>query len=161
MPTSRHGAGEGARFVAWGRELRAVHDRLREALVVTRSALDEGSPAAAATRELLLYCHGFCAALRGHHEGEDRSLFPALAAAHPHLRPTLDKLEQDHSMIGYLLAALADAVERAGAPAELDRHLEGIEAVMESHFRYGERALRSVLDGLSLEADPGAVLGPL
>ena len=42
-----------------------------------------------------------------------------------------------------------------------ERHLDGIEAVMESHFRYEERALLSVLDGLSLEADPGQVLDPL
>ncbi|WP_131106252.1 hemerythrin domain-containing protein [Ornithinimicrobium sufpigmenti] len=161
MPPSSHGEGGGARLVAWGKELRAVHGRLREALALTRAQVGEGVAPASATRDLLLFCHGFCAALNGHHEGEDHTLFPALAAAHPQLRPTLDRLEQDHSMIGYLLTALAEAVGKAAPPAELDRHLEGIEAIMESHFRYEVRTLLSVLDDLSLQADPVEVLGPL
>ena len=153
--------GERARIVAWGRELRAVHDRLRQALELTRTALRDGEAAGSATRELLLFCHGFCTALQGHHEGEDRELFPAIAAAHPELGETLAKLEQDHSMIGHLLAGLQDAVDRAARPGELDRHLEGVAAIMESHFRYEERQLLAVLDGLALDADPERVLGPL
>ncbi|MDF2846303.1 MAG: hemerythrin protein, partial [Oerskovia sp.] len=62
--------GEKTRLVAWSHELRAVHDRLREALRVTRAALDDGAAAEPATRDLLLFCHGFCTALTGHHEGE-------------------------------------------------------------------------------------------
>lgn len=89
-----------------------MHDRLREALDLTRAALDGG--AREATRDLLLFCRGFCAALAGHHEGEDRTLFPAVAAA-----------------------------------------------IMESHFRYEERQLLSVLETLRLDADPAEVLGPL
>lgn len=138
-----------------------MHDRLREALALTRAQAAEGVPIASSTRDLLLFCHGVCVALTGHHEGEDRTFFPAVVAAHPQLRPTLDRLEQDHSMIGYLLTALADAIERAAPPAELDRHLEGLEATMESHFRYEERTLLGVLDDVSLEADAHEVLGPL
>ncbi|MGC5616796.1 hemerythrin domain-containing protein [Georgenia sp. Z1491] len=159
--TSRDAEDEKARLVAWGRELRAVHDRLREALRVTRGAVAHGEEAAPATRELLLFCHGFCTALTGHHEGEDRSLFPAIAAARPDLRDTLRRLEQDHSMMGYLIAGLQAAVERPASPAELDRHLEGLAAIMESHFRYEERRLLPVLDTLALRADPREVLGPL
>jgi hypothetical protein len=55
-------------------------------------------PAEPATRDLLLFCHGFCTALTAHHEGEDRELFRALAEQHPELRETLHKLRQDHSM---------------------------------------------------------------
>lgn len=153
--------GEKTRLIAWGRELRAVHDRLRGALQVTREAVADGVGADAATRDLLLFCHGFCAALTGHHEGEDRELFPSIAAAHPGLGETLRKLEQDHSMIGHLVGALQGAVERSAPPAELDRHLEGIAAIMESHFRYEERQLLSVLETLRLESDPRDVLGPL
>ncbi len=51
---------------------------------------------------------------------------------------------------------------RVGAePEGLDRHLEGIAAITESHFRYEERRLLSVLDALALDAAPGTVLGPL
>lgn len=138
-----------------------MHARLREALAVTRAALAEGVPGEAATRELLLYCHGFCAALDGHHRGEDRTLFPAIARAHPRLRPVLRALEQDHSMIGHLLDGLGAAAERAAPPAELARHLDGIAAIMESHFRYEERQLLAVLDALELPGEPADVLGPL
>ncbi len=96
-----------------------------------------------------------------HHEGEDRELFPAIAAEHPELRDTLRKLEQDHSMIGHLLGGLQAAVDSAASPDELARHLEGIAAIMESHFRYEERQLLTVLETLALDADPARVLGPL
>lgn len=153
--------GETTRLIAWSHELRAVHDRLRDALQVTRTALQDPAPAEAGVRDLLLFCHGFCAALTGHHRGEDRELFPAIAAAHPDLRPTLRYLQQDHSMIAHLLSGLQAAVDRSAPPAELDRHLEGVAAIMESHFRYEERQLLTVLDTLSLDADQFTVLGPL
>jgi hypothetical protein len=153
--------GEKTRLVAWGTELRAVHNRLREALTVTREALTSGAPTMPLSRDLLLFCHGFCTALTGHHEGEDRDLFPAIAAAHPELRVTLRALQQDHSMIAHLIAGLESAMASPATPEALERHLEGISAIMENHFRYEERALLSVLDTLALDADPRAALGPL
>ncbi len=64
-------------------------------------------------------------------------------------------------MIAHLLAGLQAAVARGASSAELDRHLEGVAAIMESHFRYEERRLLAVLETLALDADPRAVLGPL
>lgn len=153
--------GEKTRLIAWSHELGAVHGRLREALRVTRAAVRAGEPSSPPARELLLFCHGFCAALTGHHEGEDRELFPAIAAAHPDLAPTLRRLEQDHSMIAHLLAALEAATERGVSPDRLEAHLDGIAAIMESHFRYEERELLTVLTTLALDAEPRDVLGPL
>lgn len=150
--------GEKTRLVAWSQELRRVHARLREALKITRTALSSGTQDQQANRDLLLFCHGFCAALTGHHEGEDRELFPAIAAAHPDLRQTLRLLEQDHSMIAHLLSGMQAA---AAYPADLEQHLNGIAAIMENHFRYEEDKLLSVLETLALDADPGQVLGPL
>ncbi len=150
-----------ARLIAWSRELRSVHDRLRRALSVTRQALADGEPVEPATRDLLLFCHGFCTALTAHHEGEDRHLFPAIAEQYPQLRDALHYLRQDHSMIAHLVAGLQAAVARAAAPEELHRHLEGVAAIMESQFRYDERQLLTVLETLALDADPHAVLGPL
>src|SRR5699024_10321469 len=126
-----------------------------------RQAVAAGTPAEAASRDLLLFCHGFCAALTGHHEGEDRQLFPAIAAAHPELADTLRYLQQDHSMINHLVAGLQEAVAREAPAPELERHLEGIGAIMESHFGYEERQLLTVLETLELQADPAQVLGPL
>lgn len=151
--------GEKARLVAWSNELHAVHDRLREALRLTRAAIADGSTSEPQLRELLLYCKGFCVALTGHHEAEDHTLFPAIVAAHPDLAPTIRRLEQAHSMIGYLLGQLESAVERRATVADLERHLEGVAAIMESHFGYEERALCAVLEALQLETDPSAALG--
>ncbi len=151
------------RLIAWNHEMAAAHQRLREALHVARDAIeneDEGGPATPA-RELLLYCHGFCAALSGHHRGEDTGLFPELAARHPALRPTIAKLEQDHSMIEYLLTRFDHAVRSSASRAELARHLEGISAIMESHFRYEERQLLDILATLDLDAEPRTMFGPL
>ena len=142
---------ETARLIAWSTELRTVHHRLREALSVTRHALDDGADATAPTRDLLLFCRGFCVALTGHHQDEDRTLFPAVAARFPELRDTLRRLEQDHTTIAALLDALDDAVERSSSPAELNRHLDGVAAIMESHFRFEERQLLSVLDALAAQ----------
>lgn len=153
--------GDTTRLVAWAQEMRRVHHRLREALAVTRAAVSDGDHGQPPARELLLFCHGFCTALTGHHEGEDRDLFPAVTARHPELAETVRKLKQDHSMIAHLLTALQAAADRAEPPEELDRHLEGVAAIMESHFRYEERALLTVLETLDLDADPHAALGPL
>ncbi len=141
--------------------MRTVHERLREALRLTRLALASGASAEPAQRDLLLFCHGFCTALTGHHEGEDRELFPAIAAAHPELRDVLRNLPQDHSMFAYRLGALQAAGDRTAPADELDGHLEGVAAIRESHFRYEERSLGAVLEALELDAEPGHVLGPL
>ncbi|MDR6866511.1 hypothetical protein J2Y69_001104 [Microbacterium resistens] len=169
---------ETTRIVAWARELREVHARLRAALRVTQEALlagDSGAGAGASSgvgtgagtdsgadasmRDLLLYCHGFCTALDGHHRAEDGRLFPALEAAHPDLAPTLRALEQDHSMIAHLLGGLRGAVDRVAGPEELGRHVEGVAAIMESHFRYEERMLLEVLGTLDLDASAEEALG--
>lgn len=138
-----------------------MHTRLREALGVTREAVRAGERGPDVTRDMLLYCHGFCTALDGHHRGEDGALFPAIEAAYPELAPVLRALTRDHSMLAHLLHDLRAAVERSAPPDELDRHLEGIAALMENHFRYEERQLLTVLDTLELHATIEATLGPL
>lgn len=153
--------GEKARLVAWSKELRSVHARLRDALAIVHKTALSDEPAQAISRDLQLFCHGFCTALNGHHVSEDRELFPAIAAQNPELRETLRKLEQDHSMIAHLVAGLQSAIESGGPPTELSQHLEGIAAIMESHFRYEERQLLVVLETLELDADPRRALGPL
>ncbi|GAB3616740.1 hypothetical protein GCM10027416_12970 [Okibacterium endophyticum] len=152
---------ETTRLIAWSNELRRVHQRLRDALAVAQTAVSDGGLSEDATRDLLLYCHGFCAALDGHHRGEDRALFPAIEAAHPHLAPLLRSLEQDHSMIAHLLGELSAAVNRSASAAELSMHLDGVAAVMETHFLYEERQLLRVLESLELHDAVRDVLGPL
>ncbi|GIG41704.1 hemerythrin domain-containing protein [Cellulomonas phragmiteti] len=156
------------RLIAWDRELRAVHARLRDSLQIAREAVEDATDAAtpALSRDVLLFCTGFCAALEGHHRGEDRVVFPGLLAVAPELRDVLDQLVRDHAMLSHLLGELqraVDAGQAAGAHdrAALQRHLDGIEAVMETHFRYEEKRLLPVLAGLALDATPRDALGPL
>ena len=92
-----------------------MHARLRDALRAVQQAVIDGESVEAASPDLLLYCHGFCAALDGHHQGEDRRLFPAIEAARPELAPVLHALQQDHSMIAHLLHGLR-AAATDGAP---------------------------------------------
>ncbi|MFE5342248.1 hemerythrin domain-containing protein [Isoptericola sp. NPDC056578] len=162
-----------ARLVAWGQELLAVHARLRDALEVAREAVDTADGVAptptggADPRRLIgLYCHGFCQALEGHHRGEDGSVFTALLQLRPDLAGVVAELQQDHRVLDHLLGALSHAVDAGADAATLDRHLDGIDAVMETHFRYEEKRLVDALDEPALAAaltgtDRRAALGPL
>jgi hemerythrin-like domain-containing protein len=147
------------RLIAWNRELTAVHRRLRRALRVTREAVGSADVESAAA-DLLLYCHGFCAALSGHHASEDAALFPRLSARHPELRPTIAKLAQDHEMIAELLTRFNRTLTASATPGELARHLDGLSAIMDSHFNYEERQLLDVLAAFHSDADPRTLLGP-
>ena len=141
-------SGDGARAVAWGDELRAVHRRLRDALELARESLEGADPPGDPTADLLVYCRGFCAALDGHHRSEDSALFPEIVAARPDLQPVIDNLRRDHSMIDHLIQGLRAAMDRGLSTEEQIAHLDGIEAVMETHFRYEERQLIAVLDAV-------------
>jgi hemerythrin-like domain-containing protein len=154
------GESEKNRLIAWNLELQAAHQRLHRALRLVRESLEAGDTASARA-DLLLYCKGFCAALDGHHVREDVALFPELTARHPSLRPTIAKLRQDHEMIAMLLGRFDRAITSPATPSELAMHLDGLSAIMESHFRYEERELLGVLSTLDLDTDPQDLLGPL
>ncbi|WP_129788509.1 hemerythrin domain-containing protein [Promicromonospora panici] len=150
------------RVVAWGRELREVHKRLRDALGLARSAVEAGGSGPTAARDLQLYCVGFCAALTGHHRSEDATLFDVVLAAEPDLAPVIADLKRDHSMLDHLLGGLERAARSGAEQGELLRHLDGIEAVMETHFRFEEKKLVEVLDAADHPAaDRQKMLGPL
>jgi len=152
---------EADRLTAWDRELRAAHARLRAALAATREALEAGTPAPEASSDLLLFCVGFCAALDGHHRSEDRTLFPAVQTEHPELEDVIGRLMQDHAMLSQLLGSLRAAVEKDADADAVRRHLDGVGALMESHFRYEERQLLEPLRALTLPSAVPDVLGPL
>lgn len=146
------------RLIAWDRELRAVHTRLRQSLQIARDAIDKDGPRSA---DLRLFCTGFCTALDGHHRREDDTMFPEILAAHPDLADVLRELTRDHHMLAHLLGELQRAVDADHDAATLHRHLDGIEAVMETHFRYEEKRLLEPLAALPSAHDPQQMLGPL
>ena len=149
------------RLVAWRRQLLQAHEHLRLALRTAQQAVRDDEDVADTSRDLLLYCHGFCLALDGHHRGEDALLVEALVTQYPASSRVVSMLRQDHDMIGSLLAGLDSAVRSGEPPSSLARHLEGLAAIMESHFRFEERELEPLLDQLELDADPTVVFGPL
>ncbi|MET0784831.1 MAG: hemerythrin domain-containing protein [Leifsonia flava] len=152
------------RVIAWGDEMRAVHQRLRQALAAARETVQSGGDAASVARDIRLFCWGFCVALDGHHVSEDTALFPEIARQHPELQPVIAKLMQDHSMIAHLIRGVEQALQSGDEPAVLLGHLDGIGAIMTSHFGYEERQLLGVLDTIevsSTDATPRAYFGPL
>jgi hypothetical protein len=142
----------GDRVVALGAQLRRVHDRIRDVLDDAREGLHPAAGTASITSDLVVRCLTVCSVLGSHHRDEDAALFPWLLHERPSLARVIARLEQDHAMIGALLEELARAVEEGAAREVLLRHLEGVDAIMESHFRYEERELVAVLDG---SADDG------
>ena len=154
-------SGDRDRALAWDRELTRVHELLRGALVIARASVEDADGETRLDLDLQTFCVGFCAALDGHHRGEDASLFPALLDEHPDLADVIASLKRDHDMLSHLLGELQNALSSGAERAELDRHLDGIDAVMETHFRYEERMLLAPLRALRLSATSAQVLGPL
>jgi iron-sulfur cluster repair protein YtfE (RIC family) len=139
------------RVLAFGAELVAVHDELRSRLQRLRTAPHS---AGSGLRE---HCAAFCRALATHHTSEDARAFPLLAREAPELAPVIAKLEEDHVLIAGLLQQIEELVDRlpdAPTPDErlrFERELDGIAAIMESHFSFEERRILDALDRL----DPG------
>lgn len=150
------------RVTAWQQELRIVHQRLRDALDIARESIEEGRDTAPIHAELLIYCWGFCTALSGHHQSEDGTLFPLVLRHRPELAPVVANLVRDHNMIGQLIGELRRALGAGHEKQLLLRHLDGIEAVMETHFGYEERQLAAALAQLPASGlEKEQLLGPI
>jgi hemerythrin-like domain-containing protein len=144
------------RIRALGDELVAVHDELRSRLQQLRAAPKDTSPGAG--RSLREHCTAFCRALTTHHSSEDTRAFPLLAQEAPELAPIIVKLAEDHELIAVLLQRveeLVDGLPDDPAPGEqlrFERELDGLAAIMESHFSFEERRILDALDRLDPEA---------
>jgi hemerythrin HHE cation binding domain-containing protein len=125
------------RAVALSRQLARAHQELRRRIDHLESGVD-----------LPTHCLAFCAALTSHHQGEDTGMFVELLRERPDLAETVTKLMEDHQLIASILARvteLADGAAESPDPA-IRRELDGLTAIMESHFRYEERAISEALD---------------
>lgn len=149
----------GGRLTAFGNQLIEVHIWLREQLADLRDGVDAyfagGGPP---PRDLRAYCLSFCTALTRHHTGEERAAFPEIADEFPELRPVIAELRTDHNRIDWILGNLEKLL--AELPAEPDRatetrvqaELEGLSAIMETHFSYEAKKLLAVLNGMQRPA---------
>ena len=142
------------RVTALSEQLVQVHQALRERLASLRP------DATAVPDDLLGHCLSFCAALHTHHSGEDHQLFPALQAAHPELAPIIVKLAEDHVLVAGILQQLRDLLAAPPDPATLRRELDGLTAILESHFSFEERRTAAALDTLGPENSFPDVFAP-
>lgn len=129
------------RLTALGHQLIATHQRLLDAL----DDLREGGHAAP---DLATHCLAFCTAVTRHHTEEDTTVFPLLAERHPELGDVLEGLARDHVIVSGMLARageLAVDLDADGARAELD----GLAALLESHFAWEEKRLVNALNALA------------
>ncbi|MCO6004087.1 hemerythrin domain-containing protein [Actinoallomurus purpureus] len=89
-----------------------------------------------------------------HHTGEDDLAFPYLAGRFPELRPVLTELRRDHDIVAGIMRALQDLL--VGLTVDPDpagrrrvrAELDGLAALLESHFGYEEKRLVSALNAL-------------
>lgn len=144
------------RTLALSVQLVQTHEALRERLERVRAALLAGEPGGPPT-DLLAHCLGFCAALRTHHTGEDEALLPTLRRERPELAPVIDKLVEDHGLIAGVLHRVDELVAGAAADpaagiAPIVGELDGLAAIMSSHFGYEERSIAAALDRLGAGA---------
>ncbi|GAA4613220.1 hypothetical protein GCM10023195_57060 [Actinoallomurus liliacearum] len=144
--------GSGARARALGRQLIEVHQWLREELARLRDEVADhaGDANPQAPAPLRAHCTAFCQALTRHHTGEDTAAFRVLGERFPELVPVLDELRRDHELVadilrrlqGLLTTLTPDNAEQVG------RELDGLTAILESHFRWEERRLVDAFDAL-------------
>ncbi|WP_163505904.1 hemerythrin domain-containing protein [Fodinicola acaciae] len=126
------------RVIAFGVELIRVHQWLRDELARLRDNIGTGTPIT-----LQAHCAAFCTALTRHHTSEDDDVFPLLADRFPELSPIIDKLREDHWLVADVLRRLENL------PSESD--IDGLAAILESHFRFEERQIVGLLDGLEVD----------
>ncbi|MBF8189454.1 hemerythrin domain-containing protein [Nonomuraea sp. K274] len=147
------------RLTAFGHQLVSVHLWLREELARLREDVDahlEGR--AERPRELRAHCLSFCSALQRHHTGEDGGAFPALAGRFPRLEPVLQELTRDHRLVDDILRRLRELLDDAGAaqPQHVRAELDGLAALLESHFTYEERKIVAALNALNVPGWDGS-----
>lgn len=136
-----------SRVVAAGGRLVEVHDGLRNSLQDLRAAVAAGEPTGR-PRQLLEHCAAFCTAVTRHHTAEDGTAFPALAREFPELAPVLAELSRDHGLIADILRRLTAATTSADTadPVRTLAELDGLTAILDSHFRWEEKRLVRALD---------------
>ncbi|WP_406086180.1 hemerythrin domain-containing protein [Kitasatospora purpeofusca] len=160
---------DGGRTVALSRQLSLAHDELRRLINGLADDLKSGAAHRRSdSGSLLTHCLAFCTALETHHRGEDDGLFAQLVRERPDLAGTVAKLVEDHGLISSILTRVAELARQAAAtggrgPDEAVRlELDGLAAIMESHFRYEERVIGAALDRTVPDGDwPEPVFRPV
>ncbi|GAA2432134.1 hypothetical protein GCM10010405_13820 [Streptomyces macrosporus] len=92
-------------------------------------------------------------------------MFSQLLRERPDLTATVANLVQDHEMIASIVSRVGELADKAaesrGPTLEaIGRELDGLMAIMESHFNYEERTISEALDDGVPDTDwPSRVFG--
>ncbi|MFH0519176.1 nitroreductase/quinone reductase family protein [Streptomyces sp. M41] len=129
-----------------GEAIKVVHDAFRRELALIREEMAKGSGTTLGA-QLRVNCLTFCAGLHNHHTGEGLGMFPVLADRHPELRPTLDRLSEEHERIAELIEDLRGVVTAEDTdPATARAEVERLTTALEAHLTYEEEQLVPILD---------------
>jgi hypothetical protein len=146
---------------ATARQLVAVHDGLRGELAQIRDLVDQvraGTVDPGVARSAIntmtmrqnnwtlgAYCESYCRLVTTHHTAEDQGLIPALRSADPRLKPVVDRLEYEHTVIHDVLDQVDQAlVALVSAPDGMDQLTAAMDLLSDtllSHLSYEEREL--------------------
>jgi hemerythrin-like domain-containing protein len=144
------------RLTAFGYQLIEIHLWLREELAQLRADVDSFlAGRRQRPRELRAHCLTFCSALTRHHTGEDTGAFAVLATEFPELGSVIAQLRDDHHVVAEILRGLEEllgALPPDPTEAEAQRvrgELDGLAALLESHFGYEEKKLVTALNRLT------------
>jgi len=148
------------RLSAFGTQLIEIHDGLREELARLQDDVDDylddpTGPRPGPLHTVQAHCLAFCSALERHHTQEDDTTFDVLLDDNPGLRPVIEQLRRDHHIVSGMLRSIEALVGRIGPDLDaaggrrVRAEVEGLAALMESHFTYEERKLVVALDALS------------
>jgi len=141
------------RLTAFGNQLIEVHLWLREELAALRQDVDAYLEGGTRVRELRTHCLTFCSALDRHHNGENDVAFLKVAEQFPELRPVLEELRRDHQLVDdslQRLGTLVGELDRESDPTEFRRELDGLAALVETHFTYEEKRIVAALNALNV-----------
>lgn len=134
---------EHERVLALSLQLAQAHQTLRSQIAKVRAGLGQRRLSDDA---LVTHCLAFCDALTTHHRGEDEGLFVQLLVERPDLAPTVAKLIEDHGLIAGILSNIRELADRAAGSSgvvldAIGREIDGLIAIMNSHFGYEERSV--------------------
>lgn len=104
------------------------------------------------------HCLAFCQTLEFHHMSEDAHMFPAMEAAHPHLKDAFERLRSEHRTVARLqqeLATLLTDIAQAD-PEQFRVELERMTKELTAHLGYEEEQLIPVLVEIPFPPGPPA-----
>jgi len=147
--------------VRFGDKLVQVHNELRswiraiqeeiEEFLDERDKLDSGEKTVPTLAyQLRKNCLDFCHQLHGHHVTEDERFFPALEEQFPELRPQLERMRQEHTVVADLISRIRATVSEAGdGDAEkTKKELASLVALLEDHLDYEEKYIVEAMNDL-------------